>query len=321
MSDAFISYRREGGYLMAQLLRSSLKDKGIYCYLDLEEDHSGQFDERLLDAIRDSSNFILILTRGTLDRCVNKDDWVRREIAEAVNSKKNIIPVMYPDFIWPKELNEHFPDEVRILEKKQGVILRQEYLQATIEKIVAYMSNINRKEHDFIKSGAIPAGTTKFFIYGFENLQNVQYVDMAFHAGAEWRRNSDKVDILTSIFEKNITLRILVNSAETVASVCSHMSQPLKKYVGFDNCVEEWIELMKLYPDVVHVRIADVPLLHRLYILRGENEGFVNVKYYTYGNYTPEKDFRMAFDNSGMEYKLYTGEFDYIWNKASHSLF
>lgn len=88
MSDAFISYRREGGYLMAQLLRSSLKDKGIYCYLDLEEDHSGQFDERLLDAIRDSSNFILILTRGTLDRCVNKDDWVRREIAEAVNSKK-----------------------------------------------------------------------------------------------------------------------------------------------------------------------------------------------------------------------------------------
>ena len=29
----------------------------------------------------------------------------------------------------------------------------------------------------------------------------------------------------------------------------------------------------------------------------------------------------MAFDNSGMEYKLYTGEFDYIWNEASHSFF
>lgn len=46
MKDAFISCRREGGYLMVQLLRSSLKDKGVYCYLDLEE-RSGQFDERL----------------------------------------------------------------------------------------------------------------------------------------------------------------------------------------------------------------------------------------------------------------------------------
>lgn len=119
MNDAFISYRREGGYLMAQLLRSALKDKGVYCYLDLEEDRSGQFDERLLDAIRDSSNFILILTKGTLDRCVNKDDWVRREIVEAVASDKNIIPVMYPDFVWPKELNERFPKEVLILEKNK----------------------------------------------------------------------------------------------------------------------------------------------------------------------------------------------------------
>lgn len=35
MNDAFISYCRVGGYLMAQLLRSSLKDKQVYGYLDL----------------------------------------------------------------------------------------------------------------------------------------------------------------------------------------------------------------------------------------------------------------------------------------------
>lgn len=319
MNDAFISYRRDGGYLMAQLLRSSLKDKGVYCYLDLEEDRSGQFDERLLDAIRDSFNFILILTKGTLDRCVNKDDWVRREIVEAVNSDKNIIPVMYPDFVWPKELNEQFPDEVLTLEKKQGVILRQEYLQATIEKIIAYMTNVKYPENKTAKADSIPDGTSAFFTNGFDKLSDIQCVDMAFHAGSEWRRNSDKVDILTHIIDKSITLRILVNSADTVSTVCSHMSQPLKKYVGFDSCVEEWIELAQTYPDVVQVRIADVPLLHRLYILRGEKTGYVNVKYYTYGNYTPDKDFRMVFDNSGMEYKLYTEEFDYIWKKASHS--
>ena len=319
MNDAFISYRRDGGYLMAQLLRSSLKDKGVYCYLDLEEDRSGQFDERLLDAIRDSSNFILILTKGTLDRCVNQDDWVRREIVEAVRTNKHIIPVMYPDFVWPKELNEQFPSEVLALEKTQGVILRQEYLQATIDKIMAYMINVKCPENKNAKSDFIPDGTSAFFTNGFDRLSDIHCVDMAFHAGAEWRRNSDKVDILTHIIDKSIMLRILVNSADTVSSVCSHMSQPLKKYVGFDSCVEEWIELAQTYPDVVQVRIADVPLLHRLYILRGEKTGYVNVKYYTYGNYTPDKDFRMVFDDLGMEYKLYTEEFDYIWNKASHS--
>ena len=254
MNDAFISYRRDGGYLMAQLLRSSLKDKGVFCYLDLEEDRSGQFDERLLDAIRDSSNFILILTKGTLDRCVNQDDWVRREIVEAVTSNKNIIPVMYPDFIWPKELNGRLPNEVLALEKKQGVILRQEYLQATIEKIISYMVDVKCPESKAVKSNPIPDGTSAFFTNGFDRLSDIQCVDMAFHAGAEWRRNSDKVDILTHIIDKSITLRILVNSADTVSSVCSHMSQPLKKYVGFDSCVEEWIELAQTYPDVVQVR-------------------------------------------------------------------
>ena len=318
INDAFISYRREGGYLMAQLLRSSLKEIGVHCYLDLEEDRSGQFDERLLDAIKDSANFILILTKGALDRCVNEDDWVRKEIIEAVTLDKNIIPVMYPDFVWPKELNDRFPREVSFLEKKQGVILRQEYLQATIGKIADYMVDVKRIENGGVKTELIPAGASAFFANGFKKLSNVQCVDMAFHAGSEWRRNSDKVDILSHIIDKKITLRILVNSEETVRTICSHMSQPLKKYVGFDSSVADWIDLAKTYPDVIHVRIADVPLLHRLYIIRSEKRGFVNIKYYTYGNYTPDKDFRMVFDQSGKEYSLYTEEFDYIWNKASH---
>lgn len=320
MYDAFISYRREGGYLMAQLLRSLLKDKGVYCYLDVEEDRSGQFDERLLDAINNSSNFMLILTKGTLDRCVNEDDWVRREIVKAVTSQKHIVPVIYPDFVWPKELNHKFPEEILSLQNEQGVILRQEYLSATVEKIIDYMIGVQIRESKEARADTIPGGAAEFFTYGLEHTLNVQSIDMAFHGGAEWRRNSDKVKLLTDIINKKITLRVLINSSETVSAVCSHMAQPLKKYVGFDNCVEDWRELAEAYPESVKVRVADVPLLHRLYIVRGENGGFVNIKYYTYGNYTPDKDFRMTFDDSGMEYKLYTEEFDYIWKNASHDV-
>lgn len=320
MNDAFISYRRKSGYLMAQLLRYALKEQGIYCYLDLEEDRPGEFDKRLLKAIRDSSNFILILTRDALNRCVHDDDWVRMEIEEAVASGKNIIPVLYPGFKWPEKLNEQLPAAIRQIENKQSVILRQEYLRATVEKIVSYMEGIKRQDHEDDEPETIPEGTKAFFVHGLNHMKGIRYVDMAFHAGEDWRRSTDKIDILTHFLKQKVSVRVLVNSAQTVTGICSHMSQPLKKYTGFDNCVEEWAELAENYPEIVHVRVADVPLLHRLYILRGDAEGLVNVKYYTYGNYIPNRDARSVFDHFQEGYRLYTEEFEYIWNHASREI-
>lgn len=70
------------------------------------------------------------------------------------------------------------------------------------------------------------------------------------------------------------------------------------------------------FPKYISVKTPEVPLLHRLYIVRGKDDGAVNVKFYTYGNYIPDKDFRMVFKSGTREYKLYSDEFDYLW---SHS--
>ena len=86
--DAFISYRRENGFLMAQVIRNRLEEKSIHCFLDLEELRSGRFDERILLEIQQAHTFILVLPKNTLTRCSNENDWVRREILEAVNYKK-----------------------------------------------------------------------------------------------------------------------------------------------------------------------------------------------------------------------------------------
>ena len=96
--DAFISYRRENGFLMAQVIYDRLKERGIQCFFDLEELRSGKFDEKILVAIREAHTFILILPKDALNRCVNEDDWVRREIIEAVRCDKVIIPIMYDGF-------------------------------------------------------------------------------------------------------------------------------------------------------------------------------------------------------------------------------
>ena len=163
--DAFLSYRRENGFLMAQVIRNRLEEKSIHCFLDLEELRSGRFDERILLEIQQAHTFILVLPKNTLTRCSNENDWVRREILEAVKYKKNIIPVMYDGFKWPSKWNEKIPDEIRNLEKMNGISGSQEYLSAMIDKIISCMPQDKIKKH--LSSGTakerIPSDTLGFF--------------------------------------------------------------------------------------------------------------------------------------------------------------
>ena len=78
--DAFISYRRENGFLMAQVIYDRLKERGIQCFFDLQELRSGKFDEKILVAIREAHTFILILPKDALNRCVNEDFWALLEV-------------------------------------------------------------------------------------------------------------------------------------------------------------------------------------------------------------------------------------------------
>ena len=90
--DIFISYRRKGGDKYARTIQQALaKDYNVF--LDFDELEDGKFDQRIIDAINSSSVFLLILSKGALDRCVNEDDWVRQEILQAVESECHIVPV------------------------------------------------------------------------------------------------------------------------------------------------------------------------------------------------------------------------------------
>ena len=75
--DAFISYRRENGFLMAQVIYDRLKERGIQCFFDLEELRSGKFDEKILIVIREAHTFIFILPKNSLPSCTNEVYWLR----------------------------------------------------------------------------------------------------------------------------------------------------------------------------------------------------------------------------------------------------
>jgi hypothetical protein len=82
--DIFLSYRRDGGDAMAVILRDRLIEKGYNVFLDIENLNSGTFNDKLLGVIDGCKDFILVCSKNSLDRSVNDGDWVRLEIARAL---------------------------------------------------------------------------------------------------------------------------------------------------------------------------------------------------------------------------------------------
>lgn len=147
MYDAFISYRRDGGFEMARLIYEHLRSSGINVFFDLEELSYGKFNIKLYSAIEESENFILVLPPKALDRCVNEDDWLRLEIEHAMSKKKNIVPLMMNGFSWPDNL----PENMRELPHFNAVSMSREYFDASIEKLVSMLRGLGSLQEGNIR--------------------------------------------------------------------------------------------------------------------------------------------------------------------------
>ena len=100
----FISYRRDAvGKLFARLLNDALTHRGYDVFLDVDSIDAGKWADQILTQVPVRSHFLILLTPGAFDRCVNDDDWVRREFETATRTGRNIVPVReesvnLPDF-------------------------------------------------------------------------------------------------------------------------------------------------------------------------------------------------------------------------------
>lgn len=91
--DIFISYRRDLGAQYARNLQLMLERKGYKVFLDYDEIIDGVFSSHIEEAIRQAPVYIIVLTKGALNRCMNQGDWLRREIEIAIESRSHIVPV------------------------------------------------------------------------------------------------------------------------------------------------------------------------------------------------------------------------------------
>lgn len=166
-------------------------------------------------------------------------------------------------------------------------------------------------------------GGYQFVLDAIQNIptNDILEIDMAFHGGDHWLRDGEKVDLLEQIAKKGIPLRVLVNTEDAVEDICVHMRQRRRAYMGFDRAILKWKDWEADFPHTIKVRISDIPLLHRVYLIRKtDGTGLANITCYTYGNYTPQNDFKLCFGENSKEYFLFANEFDYLWEYARDRL-
>ncbi|XP_063967847.1 NAD(+) hydrolase sarm1-like isoform X1 [Lytechinus pictus] len=144
--DVFISYRRSTGSLLASLLKVHLQLRGFTVFIDVEKLEAGKFDNNLLHSVRSAKSFVMVLSSGSLDRCMgDKDhkDWVHREIVTAIECKCNIVPVI-DNFKWPKP--DDLPEDMRGICFFNGIKWIHDYQDACIDKLERFLKGEENME-------------------------------------------------------------------------------------------------------------------------------------------------------------------------------
>jgi hypothetical protein len=133
--DVFISYRRGAADELALLLQKTLQQRGLNVFVDRDL-RRGRFDNTLPCRIAEAPSFLVILTPHALDRCREEEDWLRKEIVQAIGSQRNIIPLQVDSFQFAPELVRNLDPAIRDLSKYQTVEYSRTYFESTIDRIV-----------------------------------------------------------------------------------------------------------------------------------------------------------------------------------------
>ena len=174
--DIFLSYRRKGGFETAKHIFDLLTRDGYRVSFDIDTLRSGDFDTQLLQRIDQCTDFIVILNAGAFDRSIDptfdrNKDWLRIELAYALEKGKNIIPVMLNGFT---EFPDNLPDDIAAVERKNGPKYDYYYFDAFYKKLLRFFDSkpIAQKE------GAIPSANSDDAILKVEtDLACYIYVD------------------------------------------------------------------------------------------------------------------------------------------------
>lgn len=129
----FISYRRTN-YYIARTVYQDLRNNQYDVFLDYQNIDLGSFERVILSQIASRAHFILILTPSALERCANPDDWVRREIEHAIDTKRNIVPLLFEDFDFAKA-QPYLVGKLQLLGGYNSIRVPQDFFEEAMTRL------------------------------------------------------------------------------------------------------------------------------------------------------------------------------------------
>ena len=184
--DIFISYRREENRWLAYSLQSELELNGFRVFLDTQDSHAGEdFPIELESCIKNCKDFILVLNKHTLDKCVDPADWIYKEVCIAIANKKHIVPLTTEPFDWSIDVPEDIKSITKRNEFKYYPI---EHVRILMKKLIKELSSRPLKKYtDKIQKGmfyilliACVGGASSYITYSYSKRHMGKYKDENF---------------------------------------------------------------------------------------------------------------------------------------------
>jgi formylglycine-generating enzyme required for sulfatase activity len=172
--DVFISYRRKGGFETAKHLNDLLSHDGYSVSFDIDTLREGDFDTALLARVEQCVDFILVVDEHCFDRTIDKSvareqDWLRIELAYALELRKNIIPILLANASFPDGL----PDEIKAVSRKNGPTYSKEYFDTFYGKMKGMLHALPR--YGNMRSGMPQSNCANLKV--MSNLDCVMFID------------------------------------------------------------------------------------------------------------------------------------------------
>ena len=144
--DIFISYRHDGGQYLALLLYEHLKEKGMKVFLDVHSMRVGHFDEQIYDVIESCKYLLLVVSHDCMERLVDQDDWVAKELVKALEVRCEILPIYMEGMhiIEKKNIDELLSKQQDVPDKLKELLEALPTFQSLEAKVNVFDSIVDR---------------------------------------------------------------------------------------------------------------------------------------------------------------------------------
>lgn len=141
--SVFISYRRTNG-IWTQAIYQDLTNHGYDVFYDLQGIDSGDFSQLIVENIKGRSHFLILLTPSALEQCGDPNDWLRREIETAIDTKRNIVPLMLESFDFGSPgAKKALTGKLALLKNYNGLRIYSEYFEEGMKRLRERYLNVS----------------------------------------------------------------------------------------------------------------------------------------------------------------------------------